>query len=177
MTGASEAAFANVMAGIDGALAFGIRLRAAIIAGKPNMHEVEMLEGMMRERGIDHHTYGRFSPTVGGSSHPVAFSADFARPATFFGGGRGCSCGVSALHVHVNGKAGPCKLLPYVSVDLLSEDIQALKRLSCHPGRRPATPHCSCCPSADQCLTCAPILTLNRRAGEVPQRVCAHFAN
>lgn len=175
MTGAPETAFENVMAGIEGALALGLRLRVAIIAAKPNQHETGLMEQMMFDRGIDFHTYGRFSPTLRGSPHPADVSADLGRLPTFFGDGKGCTGGVSSLHVHVNGKAGPCKLLPNVSVDLLSEDIQALKRLACHAGARPATPHCATCSLAGQCLTCAPVITLHRRGGPVPRRICPHF--
>lgn len=172
MTGASPDALDAVLEGLEQAAALGIRLRVAIIVGRANEHEAGLMEELMARTGIEHHSYSRFSPTLGGNRRPVSLSSTLQRPPTIFGTKKECSGGKNTLHVHVNGKAGPCKLLPYVSVDLLAGDLQDLSKMAWHPGARPATRLCESCPTASVCKTCAPVFTLYKRAHQIPQRIC-----
>ncbi|MBF0354998.1 MAG: radical SAM protein [Alphaproteobacteria bacterium] len=177
MTGAPRSAFKDVLDGLEGAQALGIRLRVAIIVGKLNEHEATAMEAMMLQMGVEYHVYSHFSPTLGGNHRPTIHSSGEKRKPIVFGGEKGCSGGKRALHVHVNGKIGPCKLLPHVSINLLSEDVGNLKRISCHSGTRPATPFCATCESSKQCMTCAPVLSLYKKSGSIPERICRRLVS
>lgn len=92
--------------------------------------------------------------------------------ATFFQEKRSCAGGISSLHVYASGRASPCKLLPHISVNLLTEDLSRLSRLYHHPGAKPVGPGCENCALSPNCLTCAPVYTLYKRAGYIPRNVC-----
>lgn len=171
MTG-TKGAFQDVMNGLEAAHAGGINVRVSIIVTRVNAHEVADMEGMMRDRGFEHHTYWKLSPTLQGSKSPLNLEADIRRHSTFFQEVRGCTGGKSALHVYASGRASPCRLLPYIAVDLLTEEISTLPRLAPHPGTRLTKPECATCPSSTQCTTCAPVYALHKKAGKTHGKVC-----
>ncbi len=130
------------------------------------------MEGMMRERGAEYHAYWNLTPILAGKRHPVDIAVKNRRAATFFQEKTLCTGGISSLHVHASGRASPCKLLPYISVDLLNEELSALSRLCHHPGTKPVGPGCEKCASLPNCVTCAPVYTLYKKAGSIPKSVC-----
>jgi MoaA/NifB/PqqE/SkfB family radical SAM enzyme len=171
MTGV-ERAYKEVMNGIEDLRLAGIRLRVSIIVTKANVHEVAIMESRMKERGIEHHTFWKMSPTLLGGEAPLELEADIKRSSVYFGEQQRCSGGESALHIFATGRASPCRLLPNISVDMLSEEISELTRLKYHPGTRPVKPECKACPSNDRCTVCAPVYALHKKAGNSVKRVC-----
>ncbi|MBF0267246.1 MAG: radical SAM protein [Alphaproteobacteria bacterium] len=172
MTGAAPSNYYEVMRGVKKAAISGIRLRATIIAAKPNAHETAAMENMMLDLGVEHHTYSRLVPTVQGGRRPLKQEADIGRLPVYFMPKSGCNGGVNSLHIHASGQAGPCKLLPNIAVDLLSENISDIKRLAFHPGTRSAKPECETCSAQEMCMTCGPVYALHKKAGRIPAHVC-----
>jgi len=175
MTGETRQGFDRVAGSIRLAAAAGIRLRVSIIATKLNSHDIESMESLLKEIRVPFHVYTRLSPSLRSNPSPMEQMANIGRPATFFRESSRCAGGVFALHIHPSGKASPCKHLPGISADLLSEDDDALHALSDHPGRRAPSPRCASCRAASQCTTCAPILALYEKAGAIPAYVCATY--
>lgn len=176
MTGSNPATFSTVMDGLDRARNAGLRLRVSVIGAKPNAHEIGQMETLLRDRGIDHHVYTSLSPTVHGSALPLNQEAQLPRSSGSQVQEMRCAGGVTALHVQVSGRAGPCKLLPYVSADLLTENITALRQLAFHSGARPTRPECGMCPSQRRCSTCGPVFALHKKAEGHTNRVCRYRA-
>lgn len=176
MAGTAPGAYDAVIHGLNKARANGLRLRVSVIAAKPNVHEVAAMEGILRQKGIDHHVYSRMIPTLEGNRGPLELMADIDRPKVFFCSHTGCAGGTLALHVRASGRASPCRLLSNISVDLLSEDLSRVRRLAHHPGVKPTTPDCAGCLTSDICLTCTPIFALHKKAGCVPPKICRHQA-
>lgn len=173
MTGACGDHFKTVIAGLDAAIAAHIPLRVSIIAANPNVHEVDTMEGMMRERGVEYHTYWNLTPTLAGKRHPTEIAVKNRRVSTFFQEKTSCAGGTSSLHIQASGRASPCKLLPHISVDLLNDDLSRLSRLCHHPGTKPVGPGCEKCASSANCVTCAPVYALHKKAGHIPRNVCS----
>ncbi|MBF0326527.1 MAG: radical SAM protein [Alphaproteobacteria bacterium] len=165
-------AFKDVIDGLDSARQAGIAVRVSIMVTTANAHEVDEMERMMRARGVDYHTYSKLSPTLRGRTFPLEIEADIKRVPAFFHERGGCAGGTKSLHIYVSGRASPCRLLPNISVDLLTEDISTLSRMELHPGTRPTKPECAHCPSAAQCTTCAPVYALHKKARSTRGRVC-----
>lgn len=165
-------AFQDVIHGLDAARQAGIAVRVSIIVTKANAHEVADMEHMMHSRKFEYHTYWKMSPTLQGRKAPLDLEADIKRVPAFFHENGGCVGGTKTLHVYASGRASPCRLLPYISVDLLAEDIPALSRIALHPGTRPTKPECANCPSSAQCTTCAPVYALHKQARSAQGRVC-----
>lgn len=176
MTGSNPATFSAVMDALGRAQDEGLRLRVSVIGAKPNAHEIGRMETLLRDRGIDHHVYTSLSPTVNGNALPLDQEVQFPRSSGSQVREVRCAGGVTALHVQVSGRAGPCKLLPYVSGDLLTEDISALRHLACHSGARPTRPECGACPSRNRCATCGPVFALYKKAQGHTNRVCRYRA-
>ncbi|TAN54918.1 MAG: radical SAM protein [Rhodospirillales bacterium] len=162
----------DVLSGLDAAKEAGVAIRVSIIVTKVNAHEVSDMEHMIRARGIDYHTFWQLSPTLKGNSFPLDYEADIKRVPVFFHGNKGCSGGKTTLHVYASGRASPCRLLPHISIDLLSEEFSNLTRLELHPGTRPTRPECAECPSIEYCTTCAPVLALHKNARKMSRRIC-----
>lgn len=171
-TTGNRQAFQDVIDGLDAARRAGITVRVSIIVTKANAHEVAAMEHMMRSREFEYHTYWKMSPTLQGRKEPLDLEADIKRIPAFFHENSGCVGGTKTLHVYASGRASPCRLLPYISVDLLAEDISALSRIALHPGTRPTKPECASCPSSAQCTTCAPVYALHKQARSARGRVC-----
>lgn len=172
MTGATTKACRTVIDGLIAARKADLRLRVSIIAAKANAHEIAAMEKLLREKRIEFHTYSKMIPTLKGNREPLGLAADLGRPPVSFRPDTGCAGGRLALYVHASGRASPCKLLPFVSVDLLSEELSSLKRLSWHPGSKPTMPNCASCPASERCTTCAPIFALHKQARTVSGRIC-----
>lgn len=165
-------AFQDVIDGLDAARSAGITVRVSIIVTKANAHDVAEMERMMRDRRLEFHTFWQMSPTLKGRRSPLDLEANIKRRPAFFHENIGCAGGTKALHVYASGRASPCRLLPYISVDLLTEDISTLPRIALHPGTRPTKPECAKCPSSTQCTTCAPVYMLHKIAGSEKGRTC-----
>jgi MoaA/NifB/PqqE/SkfB family radical SAM enzyme len=176
LTDAPSGTLEKLLNGLDAALASNIRLRASIIATKTNAHEIGAMETLLDERGVERHTYSNLIPTVRGDDGPMALETDLNCQGDKLEKSDGCAGGSLALHVHVSGRASPCKLLPHVSVDLQSENPAKIKQLALHAGTKPATPNCHGCQNAKSCTTCAPIVGLYKNVGRLPRRVCGYGA-
>lgn len=172
LTGAPPGTYQNVIDGLKAAKSVGIRLRVSIIATQTNAHEIVAMEKLLDELSIEYHTYSKLIPTVQGGKRPLEIEVEHQCDSGDWTKAYGCAGGTKALHMHVSGRVGPCKLLPNISVDLLREDASALKPLTAHSGMRPTTPECKSCLSASRCTTCAPIFALYKNVGIIPGRVC-----
>jgi len=168
-------AFRTVFEGIERAHRAGIRLRVSIVGSKHNKHEISIMEKMLEDKGIQHHTFLNLVPTIGGNAEPMKHAANVERPKTFFLSKGNCAGGEKALHVYSTGKASPCKILPHISVNLLTDNIQDIDRMKHHAGTKKATRGCDTCPSSKQCTTCGPIYALHKTARHIPSSVCRWY--
>lgn len=165
--------FARFSRGLAAAHEAGLPIKLSLIVTQDSAHEVDQMKALADSYGLPYHVYANISPTIhgGAESLPSQSAEHLTRRATF----TGCNAGHTHYHVDPMGKASICKVGRDPNVDLISDGLDALRKLG-PIGDSLLTRRggCSGCTLSGSCSTCMPLAALYREAGAPLAAYCQH---
>lgn len=169
----SNGAFKRFTAGLAAAREAGLTVRCNIIVSRHNAHEIDAMKRMVDGYGFEHQVFSNMSPTIDGSGEPLPSQAsDYLRKRRPF---KGCNAGHTFFHTDPFGKASICKVGRDPQIDLLTEGLDGLTRLSGIAEQlQERTGGCSGCQLSGTCWTCRPLAKLYQEAGASRSFYCQH---
>lgn len=159
--------------GLAAAVEAGLPIKLNIVVARHNEHEIAAMEAMAQQRGLPYHVFTNMSPTIyGGPESLPAQSVEHQRRRTPF---QGCGAGVTFFHVDPHGVASICKVGRDPSVDLMTEGLEGLPRLTgIADGLHTRSGGCAGCALSDTCGTCRPLAKLYQQAKAPLSAYCQH---
>lgn len=159
--------------GLAAAVEARLPIKLNIVVARHNDHEVAAMEAMANDLGLPYHVFTNMSPTIyGGPESLPAQSQEFLRRRKPFGG---CGAGVTFFHADPHGVASICKVGRDPSVDLMTEGVEGLPRLSAiADSLHTRSGGCSGCKLSGTCYVCRPLAKLYQEAQAPLGAYCQH---
>lgn len=175
----SDGSFDRFMDGLAWLKKSGIRTRLNIILTRYNEAELDQMVRVARDFGFEHHVFSELIPALDGegkkSCSPescvhVSYkptekqAADSLKP---------CYAGKHFFHIDAGGNTFICKIARDNGLNIVDCGTCGFKELESIAEKaliRPAL--CQACDTASTCPTCAPIVRLYLKGGDIPSYIC-----
>jgi len=178
----TKGSFRSFVRGVEVARGIGMEMRLNLIMTKFNEKEVGMMKMFAEELGVEHFVYPHLSPTLSGQSFPLEIAAGTEcgemneRSAQEYKENewqKRCLAGRRFFYIDCLGRASICNIARGLKADLIKEGEEGLKKFPLFAEALLAIPtECTSCDLFSKCSVCPPRLSLYKRSGFIPSRIC-----
>ncbi|MBC3844689.1 radical SAM protein [Streptacidiphilus sp. 4-A2] len=169
----SRGAYDRFRRGLDAAREAGLAVKLNIVVSERNADEVDTMEQLADVYGFPSQTYTTMSPTIEGGGERLGTQAKrfLGRRAPF----KGCNAGHNFFHCDPWGKASICKVGRDPQFDLVTDGLDALRRLGdVADSLQLRTGGCTGCTLSGTCYVCRPLAKLYQEAKAPLNTYCQH---
>ncbi len=170
---ARRGSFRAFTRGLAAAAEAGLNLHLNVIVVKQNAHEADAMSALADRFGVPCNIYTNMSPTIYGGAEPLpAQSAAHLRKRKVF---TGCNAGHTFFHADPHGKVSICKVGRDEQISLISDGIDALRRLGgIADSLMLRTGGCAGCQLSGSCTVCRPLAKRYQQAKAPLHTYCQH---